>query len=576
MKKQILFTICCLCYVFTHGQTNFDQDNNSSEYQIPEKTEALLQLYEEARLLENEGTAEEINQNRLAIKNEWSSISPETASLYKPVEVSLSEEDIQNIIFKTHDNTSMQNDDSRMWTDDLLLREDYVHGIDMETTQEGVIYLVGYENGIDNGESEDDIFIYKSTDNGASFENWANIASVTPIRKLQIISFDGEGDEYLVVYLMLDDGSLIAVRFDVLTGTFDFELINEGLSDFSVDRNYPLNTSNMIVFFAYLKDDGCDTKVFSARSPSGSYGMELEDEVDISFLCGDQIDLTYGKAGATYMTFLGVNSNNLYAVANNNFNDPASWDPYEIIVLGSTQENVAPTIKATRKNFNEDEVIIFLQGKDIGDTGGYNHIHYIRENTNNYELGWIGISLENQSVGPMDAWISKEVGNETIRTTYLRDYIDDSSNDRVQSFSYNGNGMIENETINDDGIRVWSGFPSVISETQDGYPCVAFVRVNDDQPYGLYFDRASTILDTQDSTIDGLQFYPNPTEGELTISANSPIEKISIFTLTGKIIKEFFPNQNSTQIDLKNLASGIYLTKIYSENNTKNVKLIKQ
>ena len=57
--------------------------------------------------------------------------------------------------------------------------------------------------------------------------------------------------------------------------------------------------------------------------------------------------------------------------------------------------------------------------------------------------------------------------------------------------------------------------------------------------------------------------FPNPTNGELNIG-NLNLEKIIIYDISGKEIKVFAP---SSQIDLNNMPKGLYLIKLFSENN---------
>lgn len=68
------------------------------------------------------------------------------------------------------------------------------------------------------------------------------------------------------------------------------------------------------------------------------------------------------------------------------------------------------------------------------------------------------------------------------------------------------------------------------------------------------------------STIDfekdlSLKVYPNPTTNEVTIDANSKINKIELYDLTGKKVKE----NNTNKIYLDAFPKGIYILKIYPE-----------
>ena len=78
------------------------------------------------------------------------------------------------------------------------------------------------------------------------------------------------------------------------------------------------------------------------------------------------------------------------------------------------------------------------------------------------------------------------------------------------------------------------------------------------------------------STIDfekdlSLKVYPNPTTNEVTIDANSKINKIELYDLTGKKVKE----NNSNKIYLEAFPKGIYILKFKTDNGTITKKLIK-
>lgn len=73
-----------------------------------------------------------------------------------------------------------------------------------------------------------------------------------------------------------------------------------------------------------------------------------------------------------------------------------------------------------------------------------------------------------------------------------------------------------------------------------------------------------------------IKAYPNPVIDLVNFNSKSIIEKISIHDLSGKIISEFQPNSNETQINLSHLKTGIYLAKIQDQNQTQTLKLIKK
>jgi hypothetical protein len=69
---------------------------------------------------------------------------------------------------------------------------------------------------------------------------------------------------------------------------------------------------------------------------------------------------------------------------------------------------------------------------------------------------------------------------------------------------------------------------------------------------------------------------PNPTTGILTLhnGTNSVFDKISITDATGKILLE--QTQNTNQVNVESLASGIYIVEAYSGKDKWTNKFVKE
>ena len=78
--------------------------------------------------------------------------------------------------------------------------------------------------------------------------------------------------------------------------------------------------------------------------------------------------------------------------------------------------------------------------------------------------------------------------------------------------------------------------------------------------------------------INQIDLYPNPARNNITITniAKNSINTIEIINNKGNLIKTIKPNKHSVNIDLKenNLPKGLYLLKIYTNNNTTIKKLV--
>lgn len=82
---------------------------------------------------------------------------------------------------------------------------------------------------------------------------------------------------------------------------------------------------------------------------------------------------------------------------------------------------------------------------------------------------------------------------------------------------------------------------------------------------------APTNIDVANVTINKVEVYPNPTNGELTIIAND-ISTIQIFDLFGRLFYTFTDNSN---VDITALSKGVYIIAIITGKGTSFQKIIK-
>ncbi|MNE51256.1 hypothetical protein D3C80_1458760 [compost metagenome] len=84
-------------------------------------------------------------------------------------------------------------------------------------------------------------------------------------------------------------------------------------------------------------------------------------------------------------------------------------------------------------------------------------------------------------------------------------------------------------------------------------------------------------LSVNDSKLASFNVYPNPsTDRNVTVAFGSTIEKgnIAIYSLAGAKVFETTMQENTQTVNLSDLASGIYIMKLQSGNNTSTKKLI--
>ena len=70
-----------------------------------------------------------------------------------------------------------------------------------------------------------------------------------------------------------------------------------------------------------------------------------------------------------------------------------------------------------------------------------------------------------------------------------------------------------------------------------------------------------------------IKIHPNPAINLLTISGLDNIDSVKVYSVLGRLEKEVF---NTQQIDISDLASGLYLIKVSNGSNTLTKKIIKQ
>ncbi|MBN8567447.1 MAG: T9SS type A sorting domain-containing protein, partial [Flavobacteriales bacterium] len=83
----------------------------------------------------------------------------------------------------------------------------------------------------------------------------------------------------------------------------------------------------------------------------------------------------------------------------------------------------------------------------------------------------------------------------------------------------------------------------------------------------------NTNLGIEDFSKDLVKFYPNPSNGVITISLPETA-KISISDLSGKVVYAASLTEGETTININNLSSGVYLINFAGDTFTKTDKII--
>lgn len=91
----------------------------------------------------------------------------------------------------------------------------------------------------------------------------------------------------------------------------------------------------------------------------------------------------------------------------------------------------------------------------------------------------------------------------------------------------------------------------------------------------LKTDTVKTEQNTDNGILE-ITVYPNPTQGEINISANQVLVSYKLISITGQILKSDNINSYSSQISLNEFASGNYVVILFTEDNKQEFNIIKE
>jgi hypothetical protein len=88
------------------------------------------------------------------------------------------------------------------------------------------------------------------------------------------------------------------------------------------------------------------------------------------------------------------------------------------------------------------------------------------------------------------------------------------------------------------------------------------------QGWTLFYDTDVVNISDFEKDNNKINIYPNPVNDNLFIEVNEPFidEKIQLFDIYGRLLKEQSINEKQSQLNLSNIASGVYVAKIVEKN----------
>ncbi len=552
----------------------------SEEVNLKNKyTQELRELYAQSKFLENT-TPEEINANRLAIRNAWMKVDPSRGNLYRPVDNGGHTEDYITSVIDYRNTTPPPQTIKNRWAQDIQVHNLRIDGgIDIVEFNDGEqLYASSYR-----ALPTPTLDLYVSNDLGETWSPWQLVTFSEQVVKLKMLTlFAATGDRYLLVYYLSQGNFFNVMRWNLTTGApLETDVITGDVVDFALDRNYSNNTVLQRVFAVYQKSNNL---IYAARTNAGTYGFDWVDE---TFINGDrrELSLCYGRAGSIYLASVTLTNRSLVTRVNTDYNDPNAWEASSFIEDGAVRESVKPTIRAERLALNQENVIVVTSSRGAGNNGKYNIRRYIKKNGAGFGTGITNASPNGISYLYFDSFINYYNDDSNVYIGFLRQSIDGSENNRVLLRPYDGDILQESEYASYETLDVFDNYkPLAITSIKLGMgeePMMVFAgtSANGTHAEGLYFDKKSSVLNTVDFESAYISVCPNPAQNkvEVQFSREAMPKSLAIYDTTGKLLnKQFFMEGTDTAIvDVSFFNNGVYFLSFQTNRGTITKRIIK-
>lgn len=87
---------------------------------------------------------------------------------------------------------------------------------------------------------------------------------------------------------------------------------------------------------------------------------------------------------------------------------------------------------------------------------------------------------------------------------------------------------------------------------------------------------SETVLSTEENTIEGFSFYPNPVQDVINIQSVQTVDQVVLYNITGQKVLDQKINATNAQLSLGDLTTGVYLMTATSGNVRSTYKVIKK
>jgi hypothetical protein len=89
------------------------------------------------------------------------------------------------------------------------------------------------------------------------------------------------------------------------------------------------------------------------------------------------------------------------------------------------------------------------------------------------------------------------------------------------------------------------------------------------------FGEFASLSDHRVKLIKDVSLYPNPVRDVVNISAGESIQRVRVYDLTGRMVKQANPNTADFSLDVADLSKGVYFVKLNAGDREATTKLIK-
>ncbi|WP_313717263.1 hypothetical protein, partial [Kaistella carnis] len=416
MKTLITFFICVCTFAGFNAQ-NSDGVGRS----IPQPSPEILTLNEQETALKAAGDIEGLKLNRLAQAAAWQKIDPTLAAEFKPNNVI--QNDLDKITGFSQDRSETFSKNDSRWATDLQINPFFVNdGVDIDLALDGTIYIASY---IMKPGTFDEIYIYKSINNGTSFSLWGTASTPDNMTKMKLSLMDKGATKYLFITYSSESGKLQNLRFNLAGGPLSSETIATDVKLFDIDVDYEFAAAAQLYAIYTKSDDG----LYSARSASNSTGFSWGDEHYLS-VGAKEIAFTYGK-GSTFLSYIGYATGNHYFISNSGYNNPTGWSAARTLITADVNESKYISLRAERRPYSDYRVVCFVSRKQNSPTikfRGWAEIITSGSATREVVTG-----LYPTNVLHWDSWSKKVDGNTAITASFVTEedrvfYVTDYNN----------------------------------------------------------------------------------------------------------------------------------------------------